>query len=386
MAERRREADPGLDRGLVRNNGCWTVRLEVDIHVLRGSGRPLRSAVVLAAGVPRGGSRNLRLANGSVRISWRHSRPGISSARSLIQALGCQEGDYLFIPLQDGRSAYTVSKAQMKAARGRSCVALQLGLPASSSSADIAQAIGLAADASESEVRSRLEVRREMAAQTERPHRTNDLRAAHPRGINAGRHIQSQPGQWRGGRTAPSALAGCGRAATLRVLLGTCVQPRRSRRSPPSLPRNHRRERRPADPAVQGPRRPCSLATAAAPGPPWEPPSAWSLEQAPLRNHVQKRRLCARRSGIERCRPRNARPPSAHGSMGASKRDGRPRAVKTANHKSTVYRITRRSARRATAMRARRSPRRRKANRTHGVSSPPGGRFLHTRSVPQVGS
>ncbi len=151
-----------LDRDLVAWDGSWAVRLVIDRDVLRGSGRPTRSAIAQAAGVRPGDSRTIELVNGSAAISWRATQPAFGSTRALVEALGCAEGDYLFVPLKDGGSAHAVARSAVDEATGLRRIALELGIADSDDRPDrIAVAIGLDPTASVNDLRTRLRARRQ---------------------------------------------------------------------------------------------------------------------------------------------------------------------------------------------------------------------------------
>ena len=152
---------PELDQDLVRHRGVWTVRLVVDDDVLRGSGRPLRTAIAQAAGLRPGGARKIQLENGSAQISWSGNQPALGSTRLIVESLGCEDGDYLFAPLQDGERAFAVRHADLDVAQGLPRLSLELGLPADAELSSIAIAIGLSTDASAADIRGRLRARRQ---------------------------------------------------------------------------------------------------------------------------------------------------------------------------------------------------------------------------------
>jgi hypothetical protein len=150
---------PGLDRDLVRGREGWAVRVSVEEQILRGSARPLRTAIPRAARVAPGEARTITLRNGSVEITWRCKRPAIASTRPLVQALGCADGDRVFVPLLDGASAFAVAGHEIGAAAGVARVALEVGLPAGAPISRIAHAIGLSRGASAQQVVERLQAR-----------------------------------------------------------------------------------------------------------------------------------------------------------------------------------------------------------------------------------
>jgi Sigma-70, region 4/Bacterial RNA polymerase, alpha chain C terminal domain len=152
---------PELDQDLVRHRGVWTVRLVVDDNVLRGSGRPVRNAIAQAAGLRPGGARKIQLQNGSTQISWSSNQPALGSTRLIVESLGCEVGDHLFVPLQDGQRAFAVRRVELDVARGLSRLSLELGLPANAELSSIATALGLSVDASAADLRTRLRARRQ---------------------------------------------------------------------------------------------------------------------------------------------------------------------------------------------------------------------------------
>lgn len=152
---------PELDRDLVLRGGGWVVRVRVDRDVMRGSGRPTRSAVAQAAGVWPGDARTIELSNGSAAISWRGPQPAFGSTRALVEELGCAIGDLLFVPLDDGAAAFFASCSEIEAATGLGRVAAELGLPADAPLNAVAETIGLEPDASAADIRTRLRARRQ---------------------------------------------------------------------------------------------------------------------------------------------------------------------------------------------------------------------------------
>lgn len=151
-----------FDRDLVTCPNGWAVRLVVDRDVLRGSGRPTRSAIAQAAGVRPGDARTIDLSNGSAAISWRATQPAFGSMRALVEALGCANGDLLFVPLVNDEDAYAVSRVAIEQAYGLSRIALELGVcDGRDELPSIALAIGLASSATLDDVRARLRARRQ---------------------------------------------------------------------------------------------------------------------------------------------------------------------------------------------------------------------------------
>jgi hypothetical protein len=76
-----------------------------------------------------------------------------------VQALGCADGDRVFVPLLDGASAFAVAGHEIGAAAGVARVALEVGLPAGAPISRIAHAIGLSRGASAQQVVERLQAR-----------------------------------------------------------------------------------------------------------------------------------------------------------------------------------------------------------------------------------
>jgi transcriptional regulator with XRE-family HTH domain len=153
---------PELDRDLVVCGESWTVRVIVDSDVLRGSGRPTRTAIAQAAGVSPAGERKIELGNGAAVIGWRQPQPTIGSLRSLAETLSCDDGDLLFVPLRDRSLAFSVSRYAVQEATGLRRVALELGVffPDPDLS-QVAAAIGLGSAASVADIRTRLRARRQ---------------------------------------------------------------------------------------------------------------------------------------------------------------------------------------------------------------------------------
>jgi len=169
---------PESDRDLIRHHGAWAVRIVVDRDVLRGSGRPVRTAIAQAAGVWPGEARTIELQNGSAQITWRGTQPTLGSTRVLVETLGCADGDLLFIPLEDGAKAFAVASAELTAVGGVARLAREIGLPSDAQLAAIATAVGLPADASPADLRTRLRARRQ-----------SDLEALVPDGAEADDHV-----------------------------------------------------------------------------------------------------------------------------------------------------------------------------------------------------
>ena len=153
---------PEMDRDLMFLQGAWTVRVVVDREVLRGSGRPVRSAIAQAAGVWPGGARTIRLAAGTAAISWRGNQPAFGSTRALVEALGCVGGDLLFVPLEDGKEAFAISRTELDAATGTRRLALEMGLTADASIDAVLGAVGLAPEVGVADLRARLRARQQV--------------------------------------------------------------------------------------------------------------------------------------------------------------------------------------------------------------------------------
>lgn len=165
---------PELDRDLVRRRSGWCVRVVVDRDVLRGSGRPVRTAIAQAAGVRPGEARALELRQGTAYISWRGNQPALGSTRLLVESLGCSDRDLLFLPLQDGEQAFAVAHATLLAAGGLSRVALELGLEQDADLSAIAAAIGLPDNAAAADIRARLRARGHADLERLLPERDDD--------------------------------------------------------------------------------------------------------------------------------------------------------------------------------------------------------------------
>jgi hypothetical protein len=94
-------------KDLFRLDGGWAMRLIVDREVLRGSGRPISTALPHEAGLLPGTSARWETPHGPLTLSWGRGQPTIGSVRSAAYALSAVEGDLLFAQvLDDGEAAF----------------------------------------------------------------------------------------------------------------------------------------------------------------------------------------------------------------------------------------------------------------------------------------
>jgi hypothetical protein len=96
-----------------------------------------------------------------VVLRWSGVQPACGTLRACAEALGCVDGDLLFVPLEDGREAFTIRRTERDAARGLQRLALELGLAEDASLAAIAGAVGLAPTADVADLRARLRARQQ---------------------------------------------------------------------------------------------------------------------------------------------------------------------------------------------------------------------------------
>lgn len=81
-------------------DGCWSLRVDVDADLLRGSGRSIPPAFSGHVGVLPGGRKELTTAYGAVLVTWPLSSPmgpSIGSLREEAASLRAERGDYLFV-------------------------------------------------------------------------------------------------------------------------------------------------------------------------------------------------------------------------------------------------------------------------------------------------
>jgi len=145
-------ANPTLCQGLYRVDHQWKLRTEITAETLRGSGRPLQTAVAVLVGCQPGGRRVLRSPASEIVVSWpagSASGPNLGSLRPDLQSLGGRVGDYLFLTLFDRSIDVSLLKAE-RAASGPTLERLSLlvGLAGSARSeteswAAIGSAIGI---------------------------------------------------------------------------------------------------------------------------------------------------------------------------------------------------------------------------------------------------
>jgi hypothetical protein len=145
-------ADPVLCQGLYYVDPQWQLRLEISRDTLRGSGRPLHTAVAVIVGCQPGERRMYRSPADEVVVSW---PPGSAAGANLgslkpdVEALGGKVGDFVFLLFGPERiDVRLLQAATVRAAVPLRKLELLLGLPLSETSetdrlGSIGAAIGL---------------------------------------------------------------------------------------------------------------------------------------------------------------------------------------------------------------------------------------------------
>jgi hypothetical protein len=161
---------PPIDttKGAVRLDGVWHLRLEVDPDGIRGSGRPIRSAIAHALGLEPDLTLGVDYGAAVVTFSW-GIQPLMGSILKILQSASCVEGDLVFLPLEgdEPRAVHVVRAAER--ARESSVRRLAVELGADPEIADavapgpLAGLVGLPAGADWTDMRERLEERDEQA-------------------------------------------------------------------------------------------------------------------------------------------------------------------------------------------------------------------------------
>ncbi|GEM_PF-2372767 len=107
----------------------WATRLTVTADVLRGSGTPVQPGFVGHVGVAFLESKTVPSGFGDISIGWSSLQAWIGSLRSVVEGLGAQAGDYLFIELTPhGEFQYTLVRAdELNAAVPAERLALEVG-------------------------------------------------------------------------------------------------------------------------------------------------------------------------------------------------------------------------------------------------------------------
>lgn len=108
-------ADPTLCQALYRVNQQWRFRTEITRETVRGSGRPLPTAVAALVGCLPGGRMVLRSPADDIVVSWppgSASGPNLGSLRPALESLGGQVGDYLFLTIVDQSMEVTLLRAE----------------------------------------------------------------------------------------------------------------------------------------------------------------------------------------------------------------------------------------------------------------------------------
>lgn len=157
---------PEFVRGLYRLDGIWHARVDVDPELLRGSGRPIRPAVAVAADLEPGLVFGCDYGDETVVFSWTGRSPIVGKLRPLALAAGCVDGDTLFIALagDEPRSFRRLARDRRSSAHGLERVALEMGItvPVSEQEIDpVTAAVGLPAGADGVDLADRLRARRE---------------------------------------------------------------------------------------------------------------------------------------------------------------------------------------------------------------------------------
>ena len=94
------QADPRMCPGLYLVDEQWRLRIEINSDTLRGSGRPLQTAVAVLVGCQPGERRVFKSPCDEIVISWPQgsaSGPNLGSLRLDVESLGGQVGDFVFL-------------------------------------------------------------------------------------------------------------------------------------------------------------------------------------------------------------------------------------------------------------------------------------------------
>ncbi len=108
----------------------WHLRIDLDHDALRGSGRPIRIAVAVTAGLEPDLTFGVDVDGTTVIFSWSSSQPHLGSIRPLLQLHGCTESDLVFLPLQgpEPRTVQVARFSDRSSALGIERFALEVGL------------------------------------------------------------------------------------------------------------------------------------------------------------------------------------------------------------------------------------------------------------------
>lgn len=101
------DADAADSAGCYFIDGGWSLRCEVTLDTLRGSGRPVPVGFAAAAGCQPGERISFLSDGGDVVLSWPEtaaSGPNLGSVRIYAEAEAATIGDHLFVTLSDGRA------------------------------------------------------------------------------------------------------------------------------------------------------------------------------------------------------------------------------------------------------------------------------------------
>lgn len=147
-------------------NGVWHLRIDVDHDVLRGSGRIIRKAVAYEAGGEPDLTVGYDYRSAHVTFYWGGTQPNLGSIRPVVEALGCVEGDYIFLPLggAEPRTARAMRRSHVQGRHGLERLRAELGLDPADDPDDIAailRALGLPSGADLTAVADRLRDRGE---------------------------------------------------------------------------------------------------------------------------------------------------------------------------------------------------------------------------------
>lgn len=146
------QADPRLCPGLYYADGQWSLRVEINNDTLRGSGRPLQTAVAVLVGCQPGERCVFPSPRDEIVISWpRGSAAGanLGSLKPDVEGLDGQVGDHVFLTLGSDRIDVRLLRAEeLRDAPAVVRLALLVGLPTPAASdrerwAAISSAIGL---------------------------------------------------------------------------------------------------------------------------------------------------------------------------------------------------------------------------------------------------
>lgn len=155
-----------LTPGTSKIDGTWHYRIDVSYDTLRGSGKVIRAAVAVEAGLEPDLTIGFDYGAAVVTFSWSRTQPSLGTIRPVVEALGCIEGDLVFIPLSgpEPRSGFSVRRSELTGLRGFDRLQRELGLElvrGADAEGAIARALGLPSGADLTAVADRLRDRGE---------------------------------------------------------------------------------------------------------------------------------------------------------------------------------------------------------------------------------